>query len=132
MNDKLTKQITNLGHWFAARSALSISIVQQKLGLFHHQPFLREDKKKSKKNPYLSKEYLEPLVKHFSPQQPSKESSTEKSASEGQPIGKIYFDCKPSKPLQTRPYSIGMTYSFLGQFYPFSNFAFASILSPFE
>ena len=118
MNDKLTKQITNLGHWFAARSALSMSIVQQKCGLFHHQPFLREDKKKSKKNPYLNKEYLEPLVKHFSPQQPSKEP-LEKSASESQAIGKTYFDCTPSKPLQTRPYSIGKNLlRFWAMFYP--------------
>ena len=39
VNEKLNKQISNLGAWFAARSALSMSLVAQKCGLFHHQPF---------------------------------------------------------------------------------------------
>ena len=103
VNDKLNKQISNLGHWFAARSALSMSLVAQKCGLFHHQPFSRGAEKKKKANPYLNEAYLEPLVKHFSPQQP-----VEKAAYEGQ-IGKTYFDRKPSTPLQRQPYSIGKT-----------------------
>lgn len=107
VNEKLNKQISNLGAWFAARSALSMSLVAQKCGLFHHQPFLRHASKKSsnvsskKLNLYLNETYLEPLVKHFSPQQP-----LEKAAYEGQ-IGKTYFDRKPSTTLQRQPYSIG-------------------------
>ena len=104
VNEKLNKQISNLGHWFAARSALSMSLVAQKCGLFHHQPFLRQSKKSKKANPYLNETYLEPLVKHFSPQNP-----VERAAYEGQ-IGKTYLDRKPSTTLQKQPYSIGNFY----------------------
>ena len=48
--EKLNKQIDNIGHWFNARSALSMSIVAQKLGLFNHQPFYRKQKKSRGKN----------------------------------------------------------------------------------
>lgn len=45
--ERLSKQVTQLGHWFSARSALSMSVVTQKLGLFHHLPFYRKAKKAS-------------------------------------------------------------------------------------
>ena len=55
--EKLNKQVDNVGHWFNARSALSMSIVAQKLGLFNHQPFYRKQKKVRGKNtnPFLGK-----------------------------------------------------------------------------
>jgi len=41
--DRLVSQSTELGAWFTARSSLLTSIVAQKLGLFHHQTFLRAE-----------------------------------------------------------------------------------------
>ena len=45
--EKLNKQVNHLGHWFSARSALAMSIVEQKLGLFHNLPFYRKSKRNS-------------------------------------------------------------------------------------
>ena len=39
--EKLKTQVSNLGHWFGARSALSKTIMAQKLGLFHNQAYYR-------------------------------------------------------------------------------------------
>merc|ERR1719189_1227439 len=74
--EKLSKQVDNVGHWFNARSALSMSIVSQKLGLFNNQPFYRKKKaaassnattSRRNSNPYIGNEdHIESLVKHFS------------------------------------------------------------------
>ena len=66
----LQKNVTQLGHWFNARAALPLSIVSQKLGIFHNnQAFYRQKGKGPKKNsnPYLGNDsQIEALVTHFS------------------------------------------------------------------
>ena len=65
--EKLNKQIDNIGHWFNARSALSMSIVAQKLGIFNHQPFYRKQKKSRGKNanPFMGNYYSLYLSKFY-------------------------------------------------------------------
>ena len=66
----LQKNVTQLGHWFNARAALPLSIVSQKLGIFHNnQAFYRQKGKGPKKNsnPYLGNDsQIEALVTNFS------------------------------------------------------------------
>ena len=70
MSSLLQKNVTQLGHWFNARAALPLSIVSQKLGIFHNnQAFYRQKGKGPKKNsnPYLGNDsQIEALVTHFS------------------------------------------------------------------
>jgi hypothetical protein len=103
--EKLNKQIDNIGHWFNARSALSMSIVAQKLGLFNHQPFYRKQKKSRGKNanPFMgNEENLDCLVKHFSPPKPTS-SCTSKSAAN---ISSVYCNMRPTRALHQSPFSI--------------------------
>ena len=69
----LQKNVTQLGHWFNARAALPLSIVSQKLGIFHNnQAFYRQKgggKTAGRKNsnPYLGNDsQIEALVTNFS------------------------------------------------------------------
>ena len=67
----LQKNVTQLGHWFNARAALPLSIVSQKLGIFHNnQAFYRQKGGKAGKknsNPYLGNDsQIEALVTNFS------------------------------------------------------------------
>ena len=65
----LQKNVTQLGHWFNARAALPLSIVSQKLGIFHNNQAFYRQKGKGKKNsnPYLGNDsQIEALVTHFS------------------------------------------------------------------
>ena len=69
----LQKNVTQLGHWFNARAALPLSIVSQKLGIFHNnQAFYRQKgggKTVGRKNsnPYLGNDsQIEALVTNFS------------------------------------------------------------------
>ena len=67
----LQKNVTQLGHWFNARAALPLSIVSQKLGIFHNnQAFYRQKGGKAGKknsNPFLGNDsQIEALVTHFS------------------------------------------------------------------
>merc|ERR1719189_2270592 len=102
--EKLNKQVDNVGHWFNARSALSMSIVAQKLGLFNNQPFYRKQKKSRKdSNPFMgNEENLDCLVKHFSPPKPTS-SCTSKSAAN---ISSVYCNLRPTRALHQSPFSI--------------------------
>lgn len=63
--ERLSKQVSQLGQWFSARSALSMSVVTQKLGLFHHQPFYRKAKNSSRRhsNIFMGNVFLEFLAR---------------------------------------------------------------------
>lgn len=79
----LQKNVTQLGHWFNARAALPLSIVSQKLGIFHNnQAFYRQKgggKTVGRKNsnPYLGNDsQIEALVTNFSAPTTTATSST--------------------------------------------------------
>ena len=80
MSSLLQKNVTQLGHWFNARAALPLSIVSQKLGIFHNnQAFYRQKGKGPKKNsnPYLGNDsQIEALVTNFSAPTTTATSST--------------------------------------------------------
>ena len=66
--ERLHKQINQLGHWFNARSAMSMTIVTQKLGLKHNQAFYRQKTSKTKKtsNIFMGNDaYIEGMVNNF-------------------------------------------------------------------
>ena len=46
--ERLINSTNNLCYWIDARSALAVSIVAQKAGLFHHQPFFKTGRNKTK------------------------------------------------------------------------------------
>jgi hypothetical protein len=133
--EKLMKQVNNLGHWFSARSALNMSIISQKLGLFHNQPFYRPQSKTTKKipgNPFLGSDcHVEALVKHLAPPQNALNATTGGSSPKPGPsstttstpssttskttavasdqdgdISHVFYNTKPLRPLQQSAYSI--------------------------
>ncbi|XP_069157334.1 KICSTOR complex protein SZT2 isoform X2 [Procambarus clarkii] len=68
--DNLHSAMTRLGHWSTARNRLLSTIVLQKMGLYHNQPFMCKsaDKKEEGNNPYIGNgAHVEGLIKFQSP-----------------------------------------------------------------
>ncbi|XP_050730013.1 KICSTOR complex protein SZT2-like isoform X17 [Eriocheir sinensis] len=73
--DNLHSTMTRLTHWTTARNRLLSTIVLQKMGLYHNQPFTRKTpgKKEEDNNPYMGNQsHVDNLIKL---QAPARESS---------------------------------------------------------
>ena len=91
--DRLTRQASRLGQWFAARASLLTSIVSQKLGLFHNQHFFRPESKAG--NPYIgSSSHIETLVQQHGPP-PGESGATPSGPGAGLQFRDIYKNSVP-------------------------------------
>lgn len=111
--DRLSKQVSNLGHWINARSSLAMSIVASKMGLYHNLAFYRGKSKKKGHNVFRGQDYLiEPLVKNSSPptlnskNEPNLRPVEPSDPNKGRILDAYLFDAKPLKKLQNCAYSI--------------------------
>ncbi|XP_047479590.1 KICSTOR complex protein SZT2-like isoform X5 [Penaeus chinensis] len=104
--ESLHTAMTQLAHWSNARTRLLSSVVLQKIGLFHNQPFIRkaQDKKKED-NPYVgSQGHVEALIKYQAPGRDML-AATERGNRRVQVIsmpnlGDVYRDSRPPRPLK--------------------------------
>ena len=92
--DKLVSQSSALGEWFTARSSVLRSIVSQKLGLFHNQPFMRTEWRRQSR--YLEDgTHVEALLKHTQPSPPL--TRPKHDVSDFQNVYRNSKMCKPQK-----------------------------------
>ncbi|XP_037802510.1 KICSTOR complex protein SZT2-like isoform X10 [Penaeus monodon] len=102
--ESLHTAMSQLAHWSSARTRLLSSVVLQKIGLFHNQPFIRkaQDKKKED-NPYVgSQGHVEALIKYQAPGRDML-AATERGNRRVQVIsnlGDVYRDSRPPRPLK--------------------------------
>ena len=88
--ERLEKHIKQIGHWYNARSAAVITIVNHKLGIFYNEAFYRQKprpniniKRKPSvvpSNPFLGNDsYLDPLLQNAVSFCPSSNATTSKT-----------------------------------------------------
>ncbi|XP_042227057.1 KICSTOR complex protein SZT2-like isoform X3 [Homarus americanus] len=107
--DNLHSTMTHLSHWSTARNRLLSTIVLQKMGLFHNQPFVRKssDKKEEAKNPYISSPaYVDGLIKLQAPVHTITDRGTRRVQGmvPAPSLTEIYRDNRPPRSLKNSQY----------------------------